>query len=187
MEDKQLIKACIKGDPRAQRELYERYGPLLMGLCMRYAGNREDAEEIFHDAMLRIFKNLHKFDQRSKLSTWMSRIGINSAIDFIRKRKNVLMVEHLSSDIQDMRDDADVEEEVYLEADVAMGLLKSLPENQQVIINMHLIDELSHREIAQQLDISEEASRSKLSRAKRTLVKLVNNKLKKNESDQQSI
>lgn len=180
MEEQTLIKACAKGDSKAYRMVYDRYGPLLMGVCMRYAGNREDAEEIFHDTLVKVFKNISNFKFESSLKTWISRIGINTALDFLRKRKKAMFLSHVS-DYNPEIADCDVEVEISMEAETAMQLLKKLPLNQQVIINLFIIEEMSHKEIANELGISEEASRVQLSRAKRALVTLIENKSIRNE------
>lgn len=180
MTDKELIQGCRKGDTKAQRKLYEQYGPQLMGLCMRYTGQREDAEEVFHDAFMKVYNNIVDFKENSSLKTWISRIAINTALDFLRKRKNALLIEHISDGALEIKD-TDIEKEVSMTAEVAMHLMRKMPLNQQIVINLYAIDELSHREIAQQLNISEEASRAQYSRAKRTLAELVKTKLKINE------
>ena len=183
MEDKELIKGCINGDAKAQRLLYSRYGPFLMGLYVRYAGNREDAEEIFHDSMVKVYNHIEKFKGESSLKTWINRVGVNTALDFLRKRKSALVVEHISDSVLDIQD-SDIEIDVSFEASVAMSLLGSLNLNQQIIINMYVIDEMSHKEIAAKLNISEEASRAQYSRAKKALAELVKMKLMKNETKQ---
>lgn len=180
MDEKSLIKACAKGDQKAHRELYEKYGPQIMGLCMRYAGNREDAEEIFHDCLIKVYKNLANFKFESSLKTWISRIGINTALDFLRKRKKTLFLSHISYYDQEIVD-TDIPAEISLEAETAMKLLKTLPVNQQVIINLFIIEEMSHKEIASQLGISEEASRVQLSRAKKVLSNIINSRIPTNQ------
>lgn len=147
---------------------------------MRYAGNREDAEEIFHDTLLKVFDKIKEFKQGSSLKTWITRIGINTALDFLRKKKNALFVEYISDSALEIKDTI-IEEEISFEAEMAMKILKQLPSNQQIIINLYMIDGYSHKEIASQLNISEEASRAQYSRAKRQLTELVKQKLKQNE------
>jgi len=180
LDEKNLIKACAKGDSTAHRMVYDKYGPQLMGLCMRYAGNREDAEEIFHDSLIKVFNNIKTFKYESSLKTWICRIGINTALDFLRKRKKTLFLSHIS-DYDHEIVDSDIPSEVSLEAETAMKLLKTMPVNQQVIINLFIIEEMSHREIAAQLGISEEASRVQLSRAKRVLSNIINTNITRNE------
>lgn len=147
---------------------------------MRYAGNREDAEEIFHDCLIKVFNNLKTFKYESSLKTWISRIGINTALDFLRKRKKTMFLSHISDYNHEIAD-SDIPAEVSLEAETAMKLLKTMPVNQQVIINLFIIEEMSHKEIAAQLGISEEASRVQLSRAKRVLSNIINSKVTNNE------
>jgi RNA polymerase sigma factor (sigma-70 family) len=183
LEEKDLIKSCLKNDAKGQRTLYDQYGPFLMSVCLRYAGNREDAEEIFHDSLMKVYNNLGKFKGESSLKTWINRVGVNTALDFLRKKKNALMVEHISDTALDIQD-SDIETEISLEAETAMKLLGSLSPNQQIIINMYVVDEMSHREIAEKLNISEEASRSQYSRAKRALAELVKVKFIQNETKQ---
>jgi RNA polymerase sigma-70 factor (ECF subfamily) len=176
----EIIIGCSSGDAKSQRVLYDDYGPVLMGLCLRYTGNREDAEEVFHDAIMKVYRNIETFKGGSSLKTWISRIGINTALDFLRKKKKALMVEHISDSVLDISD-TDTEKEVSLEAEMAMKLLSQLSINQQIIINMYVVDDMSHREIAQTLNISEEASRSQYSRAKRLLANLLEQKGIRNE------
>ncbi|MCC6818833.1 MAG: sigma-70 family RNA polymerase sigma factor [Bacteroidia bacterium] len=180
MDEEKLIKGCIKSDIKAQKALYDTYGSWLMGLCMRYTQNREDAEEVFHDAMMKVYRSIDKFKGDSKLKTWINKVGVNCALDFLRKKKNALIIEHISDNALEIKE-SDTEYEVSFEAEMAMSLLCKLSLNQQIIINLFVIDELSHKEIAAQLDISEEASRSQYSRAKRALAELVKMQLLKNE------
>jgi len=160
--------------------LYDHYGPQLMGLCMRYAGNREDAEEIFHDSLIKVYKNIGNFKADSSLKTWIGRIGINTALDFLRKRKKTLFLAHVS-DYSTEIEDTDIPQEISLEAETAMKMLKALPIHQQVIINLFVIEEMSHKEIANELGISQEASRVQLSRAKKAFAQILNTKISKNE------
>lgn len=183
LDEKEIIKGCIRGDVKAQRHVYDHYGPVLMGLCLRYAGNREDAEEIFHDALMKVFNSIEKFKGDSSLKTWVNRIGINTALDFLRRKRNALMVEHISENTLAVPDDND-EQDISMEAEMAMKLLHSLPVSQQIILNLYVIDEYSHKEIGQQLNISEEASRTQYSRAKKALAELVKKKLYRNEIGQ---
>ncbi len=180
MTEKELILACTKQNRNAQKALYTQYGGQLMTTCLRYASNREDAEEIFHDTLLKVFDKIKEFKTDSSLKTWITRIAINTALDFLRKKKNALFVEHFSDSVLEIKDTI-IEEEISFEAEMAMKILQQLPQNQQIIINLYMIDGYSHREIAAQLNISEEASRAQYSRAKRQLTILVKQKLNKNE------
>ena len=180
MNELEIIKGCIKDKSEAQKALYLLYGSYLMGLVTRYTENREDAEEVFHDTMMKIYTHISRYKFESSFKTWISRIAINTSIDYIRKNKNAMLVEHISDKILEIKE-LDLEKEVGLEAELAMKLLHQLPINQKIIINLFLIDDFSHREIAQKLNISEEASRTQYRRAKKHLIDLVKFKLQKNE------
>ncbi len=176
----ELIKGCVQKNISAQKALYELYGPMLMTIAVRYISNREDAEEIFHDTLMKVYKNIDKYKFESSFKTWISRICINTSIDFIRKNKKAMMVEYVSEKVLEIQD-YDLAVEVSIEAETAMILLGRLPMNQKLIINLFLIDEYSHKEIAAKLNISEEASRTQYSRAKKHLTSLVKSTLLKNE------
>jgi RNA polymerase sigma-70 factor (ECF subfamily) len=180
LENKGLIASCAKGDPNAQRKIYEDIGPKIMGTCIRYSVNREDAEEIFHDAMLKVFLNIGKFNGKSTLLTWANRIAINTAIDFIRKHKSQIILEHISHELHDNIED-NAFEGYELKGETALNMIKQLSPSHQILINLFIIDGYSHKDISQKLNISEEASRSMLSRAKRVLTKLTLTALKSNE------
>lgn len=143
---------------------------------MRYTNNREDAEEVFHDAMLKVFRNLSEYKFNSTLKTWMIRIGINASIDFLRKKRNTLMVEYVA-EYHDEKAEIEFGEELPVKAELAMELLNQMPINQKLIINMFLIDGYSHKEIANALNISEDSSRTQFLRARRKLAELVKNNL----------
>lgn len=181
MELSDLIKACKKGDQRAQRLMYDQISARMMGTCMRYVGDRNDAEEVFHDAMLKVFMSLDKYRGDSKLTTWACRIAINTAIDFLRKiRKNPVM-DSISDIEYEIPDSADLES-MNLDAEKAMANLRKLSESQKMIINLHIIDDYSHREIAGMLGITEQGSRAMLMRARKALLKLTLTNEKKDEN-----
>lgn len=171
MELTDLIKASKKGDQRAQRLLYEQIGARMMGTCMRYIGDRNDAEEVFHDAMLKIFMSLDKYRGDSKFTTWACRIAINTSIDYLRKIKKNPALDYISEQHFEIADYTGLEE-VNLTAEKAMSNLSKLSENQQLIINLHVVDDYSHKEIAGMLSITEQASRAMLMRAKKALLKV---------------
>ena len=180
MEEKTIILKCQKRNSEAQKELYKLYGPYLMGIALRYIGNREDAEEIFHDTMIKIFKHIDSFKFNSSFKTWMSKICVNTSLDYIRKRKRTLLIEHISENVADELPN-DFNEEFTYEIETAVKLLNELPDNQKLIINMFLIDEFSHKEIAEKLNISVDASKSQYRRAKNHLIDLYNQKMKVHE------
>lgn len=181
MELSHLIQAAIKGDHRAQKTIYDQIGGRIQGTCLRYVGNKDDAEEVFHDAMLRIYMNLGKYRGDSKFTTWACRIAINTSIDFLRKQRKNPVMECLSDYEYEIADTV-VQPEISLSAEKAMENLNKLNESHQTIINLHVIDEYSHKEIASMLGITEQGSRAMLMRAKKALLKITFPIKKQNET-----
>jgi RNA polymerase sigma factor (sigma-70 family) len=165
------IRACMKGDSRAQRVIYDHIGPRMMGLCLRYVANKDDAEEVFHDAMLKVFRHLDKYRGESSLNTWAGRIAVNTALDFLRKEKRQPITVNIADHEHEFAE-ADEINELSLTAETALQNIRKLNDSYQLLINLHIIEEFSHREIADMLKITEQASRSMLLRAKRALYQI---------------
>lgn len=164
MTDEQMIEGCAKGDPIAQRFLYEKYVNKMMGICLRYAKEREEAQDILQDAFIKVFEKLRSYKGSGSLEGWVRRIFVNTAIDHHRKNKALRQqVEFDSVDYQ-------IKAEGYvLENLAAQDLLKiinDLPHGYRVVFNMYAIEGYSHKEIADELDISVNTSKSQYSRAK---------------------
>lgn len=181
MEENELIEGCINGDIHAQKALYRQYGRALMGICMRYTKCREDAEEIFHDSMMKVYTSISGFKHQSKLYAWMSRIVVNTCLDFLKKQKRLIYTQTLTVHPVDIEDEIDAESCELIDPQLAFKILQGLNINQQTIINLYVIDGLRHAEIAEKLQISELAARAQYSRARRALRNEVNKYIKKNE------
>jgi RNA polymerase sigma-70 factor (ECF subfamily) len=167
-----LLERCIKNNRKAQEQLYKQfYGPM-WSICMRYIGNKEEALEVLNDGFLKVFQNLHKYNESlSSLYTWISRIMINAAIDFIRKKKALkfIPVEELQAEydhpVDDIPDDYTVQQLVYF--------INQLPQTTKLVFNLHTIEGYSHEEIAAFLKISNSTSRWHLSEARKQLREII--------------
>ncbi len=166
-----LVKKLKGGDTFAQRELYDLYAPSLLPIAVRYMGSRDAAEDILHDAFIKIFGGVKKFNYRGEgsLRAWMSRIVVNCSLEALRQRK-ALRVVSLDQD----RVSLDVEDEPpevgRIPQEVLLSLIAELPEGYRTVFNLYCIEEYSHREIAQMMGINEKSSSSQLLRAKRLLM-----------------
>ncbi len=167
MTNEQLIDKCKKGDARAQRMLYDKFGPKLMAVCYRYAGNAEEAKDILQDGFIKIFENMEKYSGFGSLEGWMRRIVVNTALDNIRKNKKL----KLNSDIDDL--DYKLATNSYIEEKLAaedlLKILSEIPIGYRTIFNLYAIEGYSHKEIAEQLSIAVSTSKSQYSRAKSLL------------------
>ncbi len=168
-----LITACVNHERWAQKQLYEDYYSMLMGVCMRYASNEDDAMDLLHEGFVKIFIHIAKYQPGTSLGGWMRRIMVNSNIDFYRKK-----IRRRTEDIDtvyDMTsDDADAVSQLS-EQEILLAL-KQLPDVYRTVFNLYVLEGFSHREIAEQLDINESTSRSNLAKARVKLRALLINK-----------
>ncbi len=167
MNEKTLVQECISGNSNAQRELFNRYSPLLMGVTMRYFTDKAKAEDVLQDGFIKIFKNIHKFKNKGSFEGWMRRIVVNTALDEIRKNKKHQKNIELDDTNFKIVHDSNIEER--LQAEVLMEIVQQLPDGFRIVFNMYAIEGYSHKEIANELGISESTSKSQYSRAKSAL------------------
>ena len=169
---KKLITQCSKGDSRAQRSLYDLLKGRMMGICLRYCKDHEEAQDIFQEAMIRLFKNMDKALKVDNFEAWARRIVINRAIDYYNKRNADRLISLEDSEAgQFSQDDVTVLDE--LGAGEIISLVRELPENQMLVFNLYVVDGYAHKEIAEKLRIQESSSRTLLARAKKGLVSML--------------
>lgn len=158
----------MKNDRKAQGELYKRYYPAMMSLCLRYVRERSDAVEVLNDAYVKVFKQLARYDAgKAALYTWMRSIVINTALDSLRKKKVIREREMRADVVEEPGIDNDAISK--LSGDELLGMIRQLPVTTRLVFNLYSIDGFSHREIATMLGISEGTSRWHLSDARRQL------------------
>lgn len=167
MIETQLIQNCIKGEPTAQRLFYEKYSGKLYGVCLRYARDNAEAQDILQESFIRIFKYLPDYQHKGSIEGWMRRIVVNVALRMIQAAfsRYELPVEALP--------DSSIEADVLpqLNAEELLHLIRKLPDGYRVVFNMYAIEGYSHAEIGAQLNIDESTSRSQLTKARKLLKK----------------
>jgi RNA polymerase sigma factor (sigma-70 family) len=173
----EIIQECINGNATAQSKLYKMFANKMLGVCLRYCNSVDDAKDIMQEGFVKVFTTLHKFKGNSSVTTWITRIMMNTAIDNFRKNKKLQFTESFDKyqDTIDVEDTPEVVNEP-LSVDELMALVQQLPTGYRVVFNMYAIDEMSHRDIANHLGISEGTSKSQLARARRQLQQWVNEK-----------
>lgn len=169
LTDQQLIAGCLQGDRKAQESLYNRYAPRLLGVCLRYLPRQEEAEDVMQEAFVRIFEKLYTFRGDANLQTWMIRIAVNLALNHLRSRRQLILIE---ADQEQTLGIAETQPAYHsLDAQVVMQAIGQLPDGYRAVINLFSIEGYSHAEIGQMLGISESTSRSQFSRARQLLDK----------------
>jgi RNA polymerase sigma factor (sigma-70 family) len=180
--DSALVEACIKGDKNSQRKLYEKYAAKMTGICLRYAKNREDARDLMHEGFIKVFVHIKKFQGRSLLKTWITRIMINNAISYLKKdfKKNIhvdIEAYKMSNDIAE-EIDFDAEKAEQLSPSDVIMIMNEMPLGYKSVLNLYAVEKFSHKEIAGKLGISVGTSKSQLAKARRMLKVLIAEKLK---------
>jgi RNA polymerase sigma factor (sigma-70 family) len=162
----ELIERCRLLDTRAQRTLYDRFAPKMLGVCRRYLSSREDAEDILVEAMFKVFENIESYSGMGSFEGWIRRIVVNESLMFLRKRK-MLLVEPETVDLQNSLSHSDpLSIEHQLAAQDILNLLDRLPIGYRTVFNLYVIEGYKHIEIAELLGISINTSKSQLILAK---------------------
>jgi RNA polymerase sigma factor (sigma-70 family) len=167
MDDTTLVIECVKGNIRAQRELFDKYAQKMLGVCMRYTKNTEQAEDILQDGFIKVFNKLKDFKNEGSLEGWVRRVMVNTALDQIRKNGKLLGNINIDDVGYKIENNAFTLEKMM--AEDLMKLVQSMPEGYKVVFNMFAIEGYSHGEIAKTLGISENTSKSQYSRARNYL------------------
>lgn len=178
MEESQLIAGCKDRKRECQKHLYEKYARTMYGICLRYAPNQEAAEDLLHDGFIKVFSVIDSYSERGSFEGWLKRIFINLALERIRKEKATMVTEEL----QEIPDLADNESEGVnnISEDELIKMIQELPKGYRTVFNLYAIENLSHREIAQMLNIAEGTSRSQYIRARQMLQEKVTSYFKRN-------
>ena len=169
MNEEILVKKCIEGDNRAQKKLFDLFAPKLFGVCLRYMKDHDLAQDTLQDGFVKIFTKLSDYNGKGSFEGWMRRIVVNTCLDQLRKDQKLKMNTSIDDVSFLVKDNHWIEEE--LTAKDLLKLVESLPDGYRVVFNMFAIEGYSHKEIAEQLDISENTSKSQFSRAKSHLRK----------------
>ena len=178
------IKQVLKGDQNAFADIVSLYQHKLYQVCYRMLGNKQEAEDIAQEALVRAYTNLHTFDQKRKFSTWLYRIGTNLCIDRIRKKKpdyyldaEVAGTEGLNLYSQIASDDQLPEETIEkMELqDRIQYEIGRLPDKYRTVVVLKYIEELSLQEISEILDMPLGTVKTRIHRGREALRKQLNN------------
>lgn len=174
LELQEIISRCKTGDRRAQNMIFERFFGKMLGVCMRYVSDRDEAQDIVQSGFIKVFSNIAKYNGEGSFEGWVRRIMSNTAIDYIRKNKRIF-VSIDATDYDWLADQEDQElawnQTLIKETKRVMEEIQNLSPAYRLVFNMYVIEDYSHNEIAEILNISVGTSKSNLSKAKRNLLK----------------
>lgn len=164
--EEEIVNGCLKGDPKYQQVLYNQYAKKMYGVCLRYAQDKEAARDILQEGFIKVFQNLQAFKGQGSFEGWVRRIMVNHALEGLRKLSN--RVQHV--DVEEVHE-ALHETVNYSRYDMNYLLekIQQLAPGYRAVFNLYVIEGYQHNEIAEMLGISENTSKSQLSRARKLL------------------
>jgi RNA polymerase sigma-70 factor, ECF subfamily len=159
------VEEFIKGNKKAFDRVYEKYAPSMFGICTRYASCRDDAQEILQESFIKVYENRKKMNPQLPLGPWIKTITIRTAINFLKIQKRMVLMEN--EDFFEVPQESPAQEnEMKDEKSLLLKLLAEMPPGYRTVFNLFVLDNLTHKEIAEYLEISEGASKSQLAKAK---------------------
>jgi RNA polymerase sigma-70 factor (ECF subfamily) len=163
----QLIERCKAGERKAQELLYKQFAAKMLAVCMRYATDRMEAEDMLQNGFIKVFQKAGDFRGEGSFEGWVRRIMVHSSIEYYRKHHKLLQV----VDIDETANEPSVNPVAAsnLDARVLMALIQQLSPGYRMVFNLYALEGYSHKEIAAMMGISEGASKSQLSRARNIL------------------
>ncbi len=171
MTDDELIDKCLQGDQRAQKALFEKFSRKMMSVCMRYAPDREQAEDVLQDGFVKVFNHLATFKREGSFEGWIRRTMVNTSLDNLRKKR----ADVIDADISEAEYLAGSDEKVVgkMRVEELMKLIQDMPPGYRAVFNMYAIEGYSHQEIADELGVTESTSKTQFRKARTYLMNII--------------
>jgi RNA polymerase sigma-70 factor (ECF subfamily) len=171
MTEELMLAGCLKNNAAAQEALYNRFSPRMLGVCYRFAKNREDAEDMLQEGFIKVFTQMHQYRNEGALEGWIRRIIVHTCINNLKKNKKFsdsLDIIHANS--------IHINEEMIpsiMQAKQVVECIRMLPLGYRTVLNLYAVEGFPHKDIASMLDIEESTSRSQYTRAKAMLEEIL--------------
>lgn len=175
-QERKMVNGCLKGDKLAQKELYQFYSGKMYAVCSRYSQNADQAKDFLQEGFIRVFQNLKSFKGEGSFEGWVRRVMINCCLEALRKPDNKRVFEELENHEASLSYVPDLSK---LDAQFILSKIQELAPGYRAVLNLYLIEGYHHTEIAEMLGISENTSKSQLSRARKILQALLSDELRK--------
>jgi len=167
-----IIEACKNGNRQAQYELYQLYSKPMFNVALRIVQKRDEAEDVLQDCFIDMFNKLDSWRGDSSFGSWFKRIVVNRSINSIKKKKLDLVDELKAIHIGD-EEESEIEEIPYT-VDQVKTAMRELPDGYRIVFSLYIFEDYSHKQIAEELNITESTSKSQLNRAKNRMKDLLN-------------
>lgn len=167
----QLIRKCKENDTKAQGELYKLFSSKLFAICLKYSRNPAEAEDNLQDAFVTIFNKVSQFEFKGSFEGWLKRITVNTALQRYRSKRvfNIVNEDNIEDFTVEIEDDNDIS------IDFLLQCIQDLPDRYRLVFNLYVLDDYSHKEIAEMLDITTGTTKSNLARARMILKDKIKN------------
>jgi RNA polymerase sigma factor (sigma-70 family) len=166
-----IVRGCQENDPSAQHELYNMFKAKMYGICLRYAGNHDDAQDILQDGFIKVFEKIHQFGFKGSFEGWIRRVMVNTALEKYRMHYRQVAVDE---PIAEMAHEEEKDITSAIDANELIRIIQELTPRYRMVFNLYALEGYSHKEISEMLQISEGTSKSNLSRARAILQEKVN-------------
>ncbi len=178
----EIVEGCLRGERRSQEALFKQFYGKMMAVCLRYISDRDSAQEVLQEGFIKVFDKLEVFDFKGSLEGWIRRIIVNTAIDAIRKNKRNPFLSDQDNDFKQDAVDEVVEKEKFelleIKSEIALASISKLSPAYRTVFNLYVLEDYSHKEIAEMLGINEGTSKSNLAKAKMNLQRILNEQFK---------
>ena len=174
---KEIVNGCLNDNRRSQEALFKMFYGKMLAVCSRYISDQDTAQEVLQEGFIKVFDKLEVFDFKGSFEGWVRRIIVNTAIDSIRKSKRAPILKDKDTDFKmdstDLLEESETLKLTELKANIALKAVAKLSPGYRMVFNLFVIEEYSHKEIAEILGISEGTSKSNLSKAKMNLKRIL--------------
>jgi len=171
LDEKQLVHGCLRQDRRCQKMLFEKYFSDMMSVCVRYARDDDDAKDILQNSFIKVFAKFDLYNGQGALKSWIQSIVIRTAIDHYRRRQRENKV--IVAEPEDWESGTEAEIETDMAAEEILKMVQLLPNMQRAVFNLFAVEGFSHKEIADELDITEGTSKWYLCEARKSLKTMI--------------
>lgn len=186
-----IINGCIRNDRRSQQSVYQLLYGKMMAVCLRYTHNPDEAKDILQDGFIKVFKNIEKFNFDGSFEGWVRRIMVNTAIDYFRRSKALVLLQSDARPIEsyegtvadEVEENQPAYEELNLEVGDVVNAMQQLSPAYRTVFNLYVFEDYSHKDIADTLGISIGTSKSNLAKARANLKKILQKEVTANHEE----
>lgn len=168
----ELIDACVRGDRKAQFEIYKKYSKAMFNTSLRILNDNAEAEDVIQESFLDAFRRIGSYSGQGSFGSWLKRIVVNRSLDVLRKSRDLISIDQLERDIPDEKPVIE-EDDIQFQVEEIKRAIASMPDDFRIILSLILFEGYDHEEVAVFLNITNQLSRTRHSRARQKLLSVL--------------